>query len=483
MGIVMALIIISHYKIEEFRKRKFLYLLWCIISSAAGIGAFIWGIGRKPFLNDWAVIIIDVIVWGVILIHTVTDILIEKKYARFNIKTALLWAAMMLYMIISRSSYLWPLCYLVMFGCFYLTDFTEAEKKDLLHGSLEGIILAFIVFQGYCCVFRAYDTIRYVGIYTNSNLNALFYLYVLAASLVKSAYAVKEHKPFLVRLFYYVISAAAIAYTFMTVGRIAWGTAIVLCVLYALWLAKSRLRKRFILNLFAIFVSAIIMFPVCFSVSRYLPPVFHHPVWFWGEWSEDKVHSWDPWDSEKYTDMNEIITNAIGRITESVKNFMEHSPLLLKVNAEEDTRAEAAVLKTTEEWQDGITVRKTIYTYYLEHLNLLGHPYEEQGFQLTSNYWIGHAHNIYLQYGTDFGIPMMILFILLILIGIFRGSKNISTKNIPDGMAAQFFVIIPAMFGLFEYSWGVSSLSITMLFIAWRTIITVKEPLSSQKTE
>jgi hypothetical protein len=225
------------------------------------------------------------------------------------------------------------------------------------------------------------------------------------------------------------------------------------------------------------------MFPVCFSVSRYLPPVFHHPVWFWGEWSEDKVHSWDPWDSEKYTDMNEIITNAIGRITESVKNFMEHSPLLLKVNAEEDTRAEAAVLKTTEEWQDGITVRKTIYTYYLEHLNLLGHPYEEQGFQLTSNYWIGHAHNIYLQYGTDFGIPMMILFILLILIGIFRGSKNISTKNIPDGMAAQFFVIIPAMFGLFEYSWGVSSLSITMLFIAWRTIITVKEPLSSQKTE
>jgi hypothetical protein len=42
-------------------------------------------------------------------------------------------------------------------------------------------------------------------------------------------------------------------------------------------------------------------------------------------------------------------------------------------------------------------------------------------------------------------------------------------------MAAQFFVIIPAVFGLFEYSWGAGSLSITMLFLAWRAVIAAKK--------
>jgi hypothetical protein len=474
MGLVMAVVIMSHYKIEEFRKRKFLYLLWCIVGAAAGIGALIWGIGRKPFLNDWIMIIADIFVWGFILIHTVIDVVVEKKYAQLNRKTAILWIAMMVYMIISRSTYIWPLCYLIMFGCFYLTDFTEDEKTDLIHGSLEGIILAFIVFQAYCCVFRPYDMLRYVGIHNNPNLNALFYLYVLAASLIKSAYAAKEHKPLVLRLFYHAVSGASIVYLFMTVGRIGWIAAVILCVMYIVWVNKGRLQKKVIRNGLAILASVLIMFPICFSATRYLPPLFHHPVWFWGEWSEDKVHSWDPWNSDKYTDIDELMDTAAGRIVDSVKNLLEHSPLLLKVEAAEDSGQKTAVL---EVWQgyDSILVRKTIYTYYFKHLNLLGHPYEEQGFQLTASYWIGHAHNIYLQYGTDFGIPVMIIFMILIVIGIAKGFKNMNTDGIPDGMAAQFFVIIPAVFGLFEYSWGVASLSITMLFLAWRAVIAAKK--------
>lgn len=91
----------------------------------------------------------------------------------------------------------------------------------------------------------------------------------------------------------------------------------------------------------------------------------------------------------------------------------------------------AAVL-TQEEAKDSYVIRSTVYKYYFTHLKLWGQPYEEQGFQITPTYWIGHAHNIFLQYGTDFGIIVMILF------------------------------------GMFEYSWGVGSLTITMLFSAWR---------------
>jgi uncharacterized membrane protein len=474
MGIVMAVIIMSHYKIEEFRKRKFLYLLWCAVSVAGGAAAFIWGVNNRTFLNDWAVVIIDIVIWGFILIHTAVSIFVEKKYTKLNWKAALIWLAMMLYMIVSRSRYIWPLCYLIMFGCFYLTDFTDDEKNDMLHGSLDGIIFAFIIFQGYCCVFRPYDMVRYVGIYNNSNLNALFYLYVLAASLIKSVYAVRESKPWWLRLFYRVISGAAIAYLFMTVGRIAWATAVVLCVLSLLWMKRVRLKEKVIKNAIAIVAAALIMFPICFAATRYIPPLFHHPVWFWGEWSEQKVHSWDAWDSDKYMDIDELMNTAVGRVTESIENIFGYSPFLIKVRAAEDIREETAVLKD-DEGQNGMTVRKTIYQYYFNHLNMLGHPYEEQGFQLTSYYWIGHAHNIYLQFGTDFGIPVMILFIIMIIMGVAEGFKKERNDNILERMVAQFFVVIPAVFGLFEYSWGAGSLSITMLFIAWRVLLVSKK--------
>ena len=106
---------------------------------------------------------------------------------------------------------------------------------------------------------------------------------------------------------------------------------------------------------------------------------------------------------------------------------------------------------------------------------MLGHPYEEQGFQLFWNYWIGHAHNIFLQYGTDFGIPVMILFAVLVVWSLIRNWRLARTRKSLENMAALFFILIPCLFGMMEYSWGVSSLSITMLFLAWRSMIVKEE--------
>lgn len=493
MGIVLAIIIMSHYKIEEFRRRKFLYLLWCVVSVLGGAAAFIWGIGRQQFLNDMAIVIVDIILWGIILLHTAADVFADKRHPVINKSFAIIWVCMMLYMIFSRSRYIWPFCYFVMFGCFYLTDFTDEEKRDLFHGGLEGIILAFIAFQGFCCVFRPFDMERYVGIHNNSNLNALFYLYVLAAALIKIVHTVREKRPVWIKAFYWIIVGAALSYLFMAVGRTGWAVAILLCLLFLIWMNRAQLKKRFVRNGLLIVICAVLMFPVCFSATRYLPAVFHHPVWFWGEWSEDKVHSWDPWDSPKYTDMDEVFDVAFGRVIDSIQNILEHSPLMIKADAAEmpeetigvmsmdssdlfiedaaEKSAEASAVLTIEEGMDSLLVRKNIYEYYLKHLNLTGHLYEEQGFQLTPIYWIGHAHNIYLQFGTDFGIPVMIMFTVLVIWSIGAGFVRMGRKKIPQNMAAQFFVVIPAAFGLLEYSWGAASLSITMLFFAWRSMI------------
>lgn len=63
-------------------------------------------------------------------------------------------------------------------------------------------------------------------------------------------------------------------------------------------LSGSEKEKHYFRNGLLLMLCICMMFPVTFGMTRYLPPLFHHPVWFWGEWSEQKVHSWDAWNSE-----------------------------------------------------------------------------------------------------------------------------------------------------------------------------------------
>jgi len=219
------------------------------------------------------------------------------------------------------------------------------------------------------------------------------------------------------------------------------------------------------------------MFPISFSLTRYLPPVFHHPVWFWGEWSEDKVHSWDPWNSEKYVDIDELLETAVGRTTEITDGLFSKNPFIIKAFAaevqetapREEQLQEISVLKEKEEYSDPFLVRKTIYSHYLANLNLMGHTQDDQGFQLTYFYWIGHAHNIYLQYATDFGVPAAICLIILCIVSITKLVKRYYQDGMPVMAAGSILImLVPLLFGMLEYSWGSSALTMILLFLCWR---------------
>lgn len=472
-GVGMAVIIMTHYRLEDFRKWKIPYLIWTAIWM---VGASIAFFGRNdsaelPELLDWLVIVVDVILFGYILIHTFVSVVIEKNRPKLNAKAGFAWLAMMVLMIFSRSRYIWPLCYLVMFGCFYLTDYTEEEQNELFQGMLDGIILGFFALQGFCFVFRPYDVVRYEGAFANSNINALFYDVVLAAVYAKIIYVTRIKSKIWVKLYYWTGAGVVISLLLLTIGRTGWLTASVLSLLFCGLLAKQQVLKRWWKNLVALAVCVIIAFPLTFGAVRYLPPMFHHPVWFFGEWNEQRVHSWDPWDSEKYVDIDEFYDEALGRVLESIQNIMEHSPFLLKTDAAEASAADMEPVLDGEQGRDPLLVRGNIYKYYFQHLNMRGHPYEEQGFQLTPWYWIPHAHNIYLQYGTDFGIPVMILFTILILAGAVRlGCRSIQQGAEIDA-GCWMFLLVTAIFGMLEYSWGAGSLNILLLFVAWRRLI------------
>ena len=560
-GAAMAVITMTHFQAADIRRHKLPYLVWTGLCAVGIPLSLLWGRANREFFYDWIVIVLDVVLYGYVLIYTFISAVLEKKLPKMNLRFVFLWLAMMLLMMLSESTYIWPFCYTVMFGCFYLTDFSAKECDDLFHGMLDGIILSFFLLQGWSFLFRPYDTVRYHGAFQNSNRNALYYLEVLAAVLVKLLYVTRSGKGRLIRLYYWLGAGVVLSFELLTIGRTGWVTAILLLLLFLGLLKK--IRPGWWRNCAVLIACVMLTFPLCFGAARYFPAIFTHPIWFYGEWSEDKVLYGDPWNSEKYIEWNEYFEAASGRLYRSFADFFTHSntqkspdaaetpaavspdpteapakespalaktpgtvspvpteapakessvpteapakesPVPTEAPAKEspapaktpgavspnptEAPAEKApaqnevpeelppnkvpVLSEEQETDNSILLRRIIYGYYFRHLNFRGHPYEEQGFQLTQTYWITHAHNLYLQYGTDFGIPVMLLLIALLLWAV-RSLWRLSFRHGRETAAAGLmYVLIPAVFGLFEYSWGVGSLSILMLFVSFRQII------------
>lgn len=336
---------------------------------------------------------------------------------------------------------------------------------------LDGIILGFFCLQGFCFVFRPYDRVRYYGAFTNPNSNSLFYLAVLAAVFTKILYVIKNGSNKWIRLYYWIGAGVILSFELLTIGRTGWFTSGFLVFAFARFLRWIQENRKWWKTLLTLVISVCVTFPMCFGAVRYLPPLFHHPVWFEGDWDEERVHSWDPWDSEKYIELDEYFDEALGRVLGILQNILEHSPFLLKADAEEAVSSDSAPVLSYIEGKDALLVRDTIFKHYLNQLNFRGHPYSEQGFYLTSSFWVYHAHNIYLQYGTDFGIPVMVLFIVTIHWGAVLLGRRFSQYGTVEDAGNWMFLLIPAVFGLFEYSWGTGSLSILLLFVAWKRVV------------
>ncbi|MBD5551898.1 MAG: hypothetical protein HDQ96_12110 [Lachnospiraceae bacterium] len=96
-------------------------------------------------------------------------------------------------MLLSVNEDIWPGWYLVMFGLFYHTEYKTEDTEALKEGMLDGIITSFFPLQGAAYVFRSYDVVRYKGIYSNCNINALFYGIVWVAFLIR-LYDIRKKK-------------------------------------------------------------------------------------------------------------------------------------------------------------------------------------------------------------------------------------------------------------------------------------------------
>lgn len=482
-GLVIALLIFSHYRFRDFLKIR--YLVWIVIAGAGlavcmiklpGNGLPGNGLPWAPV--QWYSAYANIFVYGLLLIRTIADMR-GRTFQWKNLLFPGLLCLMLLLMGISRNDSLWPWYFLMVFGTFALTDFTEKERRCLGFALGDGILVGFFCIQGLAFVFRPYDILRYMGMYANPNINALFYSLVYCAFLVRLLYVLFEVtgkiKFFLVPILLF-FSGAMWPFVLLTGCRTAlMSMAVVTCVagIYCM----TRFRKWMICKALGLVVGLLLCmvssFTLVFWCVRYIPAYFHHPIWFHTEYSEYKVHSWDPMDSEKYIDFDEMLEYVLERML-GIELPEENAAVITEPEVRFALLCSASpeMLGSTEEMPlssdatGSVVVRSLIYEYYLLNLNMTGHLNEENGVYVTEMYFAPHAHNLYIQQAFDFGIPIGILFLVYVVVCIVRLIKSVAESKSAFAVGLLLLFVNGCVFGILEMMWTNGYLAFTILFLA-----------------
>lgn len=492
VGALLAIIIMTNYKWKDYVEYKTIYILWTVLGGLAGIVVTPIVVSRRwEYLAAQTIIIaLGIFLMGYCIIHTVINFFVKKYRPKLYKPLFIIWVIMMLWMIFSRSDYLWPEGYFCIFLCYYLTEQTKEQRINVVHGLIDGIILGFMVIQGHALLCRPYDRVRYVGNFCNPNHNCMFLCMCLAAILAKILFLIRDNSKIYIKIFYFLMGGFCYSLVCMTMSRTGYLTAGIVTVFFLV--AYCRMKKKMMffrmgMLLVTIFVA---MLPVTYLAVRYIPTIHPHVLFYFQEgYSLDRVHSWDPRDSEKYVTFEQVLGNVLGRFA-SAKTALDNlnnqssnteGQDFLKVASNIGHLPRAAVLQamqntidkdkvpalTDEEAANAFTVRYTIYKWYVDHLSLRGMPYDEQGFQITKEQWIQDTHNIYLDYGINFGYPVMILFTVFIWWGIGRLTKQGIQGRDVEKIACLLIALVPPIFGLLEYSWGTGMISTVAFYMAF----------------
>lgn len=526
-GLVMMVLIFSEYPLKEWHygKHTRVYMaIWTVCClGIAGASAlwqqhFILGIYKWTFFLG---------VWNVWWIFLVGQEIVKRLWKAGSLRakpdlTGVLALVMAFLMTFSRSGRLWPVWFAAMFGMFYVTRFTREKLEQLFEAMVDATIVAFFVIQIYAYGFRPYDVIRYLGAYPNSNVASLHYLVVYTMVLCKLHYLEKKNAKKGWRIFFFLGAAGLLDFMFLTMGRTSWVTAIVITCFYGIFVIWKNWKKKFsgvIARGAALVAAFVVLFPVVFGTVRFLPAVLHHPVWYGGEYSIEKVHSFDPADSPKYIEMDEFLEAVFGRIVgtfykgdeageasvagnstdnvvtveagtaggnagagsadNTVAENTEDGENADRENAEPDNVNSAVAVDVSqtsyeiiekigpEGMDEALNIRLSIYAAYLRDLNWFGHPDAEGHYQFTDiDYFSWHAQNVWLQMAFSYGIPSGILFLILTVLlfrknfGILKNAENVPYKIIPFFICLLFFV-----YGLMELDWNVGQYPLILLFI------------------
>lgn len=500
-GIIIGIIILTAYKPRDFIKIP--YLVWIILFFAVRFFTLDWL--KAVIYNDLEVEtnIWGIGIYGIVLIRMFYLFVIEKKKPRMNWFPFCVCMLMLAGMSVIRSDLAWPKALLGAFLCFYLTEFEEKDLNNLYSGMAEGIIVGFFLIQGQAWLYRPYDSadLRYLGMYSHPNINALLYVSAYSAVLCKWYLMKLKKQRVLLRVPFILLAGVIVGTTVFTGSRTAFITMGVVTVFFLLFQMLSR-KKGKIIELLADSGVLVIAIVICFLPSywliRYVPAYVDNPIYFEGDTFRDTIQKGDPIDSEKYVELEEALKKMYSRFfgliekkdtnKESAKaDWLDIFMPALVAEASEWSDWYAAYynpldevyiapgtdsahpLLTYRDSLDPVKTRLSIYKYFLERLELIGEKENPQGVWIHSNYFASHTHNVFLQIAYDFGIIIGVFFIGItfmiynkVLFGLLEKKSGSLYYRL---FVTVGFASVLVVFGMLEMCWVYGQLPFTMFFI------------------
>lgn len=492
--------------VKWHRTFRLFFYGWIVFFAVCAYPVFRYLAPGTDYNAQIATAILNVGLYGTVSLRMYFYLFYEKNSGQAcetNLKISgffWLWFAFIVLAVASVNRSLWPFWFMVMFGAFYLAPIEKDELNNIADGIATGMIIGFFWIQGRAFLYRPYDVdFRYYGQYTNPNVNAMFYLFTYIAWLTKLSF-LRIRRFRLMYLFAFFMASSMWVFAFFTGCRSVWlamaGVTIVYLVMESQFLTGRKLTVS-VGRFLAMCVCAIAAFFPVFICMRYIPPLRHHPIWYQGEYSENRVMSWDPIDSPKYMELGEVLDGLLGRVN-ITQNYMSQQSEYIHPSYDDLTFIYAASITSagsdsegnplfeTEvydsansysedgtrvyRYSDGVppgtdpdhpiyiredysgsllrkilSIRYYIYGYVLENIHLFGNESNGIGIWLTDYFELYHAHNSVLQMMYWFGSVAGSIFLLLLLTIPINGLKRIFKADkckASEYVSTEFSVLI-----------------------------------------
>ena len=480
-GLVIAAIILNHdSEIEDHSIPTYVpYAGWIILflfgvrhyalqlygPDIADVFGWLTGYGKNPLagsleLAEWIVLVCNIGVYGIIVIRTVMEYVLNRKLPRINWPHLGIWSILLTGMLLSQNESLWPLSFLILFGCFYFTEYSKEEMTCLINGMLNGIIAAFFIFLVFSSLFRAFDTEGYCGLYTQYTKNALFYLCAHTAFLGKWFQFHRTGAGRIWKALAMVCIGFVTGYGILTTVRHVIVLMLVNTLITVAFLSLADEKKRIqkALTRFAAVVALIVLLTPCaYWIARHMPDYYTSPLIYSTDNYDRKVQRYRLDLAYRFTSPEALRKELIGQF------FRFDDP-------------------DRQEWKENqIFLRKEILAAYSSELNFSGHSNAESSFWITDWYFAQHSQNIFLHMAFCYGIPVGFLFIAFyILVGVFLLLRCLKKKSSDWWYyTGLLFLISVLSYGCFDRNWQVGQLPFTLLFLV--TYLTIHRTVKKKK--
>lgn len=456
-GLVMAAMVMPGIKPDRLKCK--VYVIWtpiCILLSALAIGFYsVFSLYQGP----WSICVISIAVWSYLLIYMIKERTLVEVEKRLH--QPFFWCLAIVCVLSQLSVHegFRPLWYLLIYGGFYMVGIPEQNRQAFFSGMLNGLILWFFVQQITAFGLRPYDYVRYRGMYSGETQNGIFYMLVYCAFLVKWIWARERSSKKILRYLYFFLAAGCVSFLMLTGGRAPLVGVAAVTIIALTWydIIHSKRVHQWLIHGVVLGLCVMLTFPIVYGCIRYLPTILHHPIWFEGEYNDEcSVRSFDPWNSERYISFEEAAETNVGRILQLFS---------VKVHAAEKSDPGSSpdnpyMLPGMDE-ENSISIRKTIYSYYLSHLNWRGHTKEQATVYLTRELFFEHTHNMFLQMAYDYGILTGVLFLGICIYSLLQ----IFWKKNPYTFVWTIFLIAVFTYGLAEMAVVPGQITIVLVYL------------------